>query len=324
MSRSRRVYVIVGLLAASAAGVTVGATALTADRPEPGSAAKPRAGAPPLALDLGVRVDPEARALRRAQDLYERGRRREAEALFGRHSSAEARIGLAFARWPTGTLDAVEAIARERPGSALARLHHGFVLFWLRRDAAAQTEWQAAARVQPDSASAVRANDLLHPDFAPGLPIFVPSFRPPAGLARLPPPRQLAVLEARARRPDARARILYGVALQRLGRPLSARRQFEAAVLLAPADAEALTAAAVGRFTKDAPARAFSRLGPLTRRFPRAATVRFHLGLLLLWLARVDEARRQLRSASAQDPDGPVGAAARTFLARLPARTGTG
>ena len=314
-------YVIVGLLAASAAGVTVGATALTADRPERGSAASPRAGAPPLALDLGVRADREARALRRAQDLYERGRRREAEAVFRRYPSPEARIGRAFARWPDGTLDAVEGVARERPGSALARLHHGFALFWLRRDAAARAEWQAAARVQPDSASAVRANDLLHPDLAPGLPIFVPSFRPP-GLTRLSPARQLAVLEARARRPDARARILYGVALQRLGRPLSARRQFDAAARLEPADAEALTAAAVGRFTKDAPARAFSRLGPLTRRFPRAATVRFHLGLLLLWLARVDEARRQLRLASAQDPDGPVGGAARAFLARLPARTG--
>ncbi|MDQ3777456.1 MAG: hypothetical protein M3310_01105, partial [Actinomycetota bacterium] len=63
-------------------------------------------------------------------------------------------------------------------------------------------------------------------------------------------------------------------------------------------DPEALAADAVGRFDKEHPERAFSRLGPLARRFPRAATVRFHLGLLLLWIGDVDAARAQLRQAA--------------------------
>ena len=52
-----------------------------------------RAGAPPLSLDLGVRVDQEAVDLRKAMQLYDAGKRAQAGALFARHDSLEARIG---------------------------------------------------------------------------------------------------------------------------------------------------------------------------------------------------------------------------------------
>ena len=105
-----------------------------------------------------------------------------------------------------------------------------------------------------------------------------------------------------AAKPDAHAKLLYGVALQRLGHRLSAQRQYDAAARLDPGDPETQVAAAVGRFDKGKPSAAFSRLGPLTKRFPHAATVRFHLGLMLLWLARarpgaLAEGKRQLRLA---------------------------
>ena len=61
-------------------------------------------------------------------------------------------------------------------------------------------------------------------------------------------------------------------------------------------------AAAVGLFDKARPAQAFSKLGPLSREFPNAATVRFHLGLLLLWSGQVKEARRQLELVRAPSP----------------------
>ncbi len=76
-------------------------------------------------------------------------------------------------------------------------------------------------------------------------------------------------------------------------------------------------AAAVGRFDKDAPSQAFSRLGPLVRRFPRSPTVRFHLGLLLLWIGQVDEAKRQLARAERDGPSTVAGREARRFLDRL-------
>src|SRR4051794_31456743 len=89
-----RGYLVVGVAMAAAAGATVAATALTADHPPKRAAAVTlRAGAPPLLLDLGVRVDPEARALRRAVTLYEAAKRRQARPIFERYRSLEARIG---------------------------------------------------------------------------------------------------------------------------------------------------------------------------------------------------------------------------------------
>lgn len=310
-----RVTAIVAAAAAAAAAATVGVTLATADRPER-EAARPRAGAPPLELDLGVRLDREARDLRRAQILYARGRRGAAAEIFARYDSLEARIGGAFAAWPSGTLERVERLAAAAPERAVAQLHLGFALFWLRRTPEAIVAWRRAVRVEPDSASAVRADDLLHPRFARGLPTFLSGFRPPAALTRLSPPRQLEYLARLARR-GFRGRLLYGVALQRLGKPLSARRQYDAAAELAPASPDAQVAAAVGRFEKAAPARAFSRLGPLARRFPKAATVRFHLGLLLLWIGRVEEAKAQLRRATELGPETAPGREAKRLLDRI-------
>jgi predicted Zn-dependent protease len=107
------------------------------------------------------------------------------------------------------------------------------------------------------------------------------------------------------------------VALQRLGKQRSAEKAFAAAVRMAPHDAEAQVAAAVGLFDKAQPAKAFSQLGPLTRTFPQAATVRFHLGLLLLWSGQVKEARRQLELVSTVEPGSPLRGVANEYLAEL-------
>jgi tetratricopeptide (TPR) repeat protein len=310
-------WLIVAVVGAAAAGLTVGLTVLTSGKEGGVAALQPRAGSPPLALDLGVRIDPEAKALRNAARLYNSGRRADAGPIFARYHSLQARVGLAFSRWRDDSLRDVQGLAAASPRSAFARLHLVLAYLWAGRGEEALSAWRAALRVEPDSASAVHADDLLHPNFAQGLPVFVSTFSVPAGIARLSPPRQLAALAAAAERPDAHAKMLYGIALQRLGKPLSAERQYAAAALLAPADPEAQVAAAVGSFSKAKPSLAFSRLGPLARRFPKAATVRFHLGLLLLWIGSLDPARRQLRLAVRDDPDGPLGREARLFLERL-------
>jgi tetratricopeptide (TPR) repeat protein len=178
--------------------------------------------------------------------------------------------------------------------------------------------WRRAAAAEPDTAAAVHAQDLLHPNLpVPGLPPFVPSFQPPKAITALPPPQRFAALARAARGGDVHAKLLYGVALQQLGRPVSAEREFGAAARLAPNDPEARVAAAVGLFTKAAPQRAFGRLGPLTAVFPHAATVRFHLGLLLLWLREIPQARVQLRKAQAEAPGSVLGREAGRFLSRL-------
>jgi tetratricopeptide (TPR) repeat protein len=323
MSPRTRILVIAGVAASVAAGGTVALAVITSsDEGGKPRSETPLAGAPPLVLDLGVRVDPEAKALRRAERLYSQKRRAAAGRVFERYDSPEAQVGAAFAGWPDSSVARIEGLAEERPRDSLVLLHLGYANLWAGKEEDAAAAWRRAAQAQPDSASAQRADDALHPDFPSGQPFFVPSFRPPPGLARLEPPAQLAALERRARGNDARAKLLYGLALQRLGHRISARRQYDAAARLAPRDVDAQVAAAVGRFDKSRPTEAFSRLGPLTRRFPQAATVRFHLGLLLLWLTRnqpgsVDEAKRQLRLAQQEEPGSPLAREAKRLLAGL-------
>ena len=50
-------------------------------------------------------------------------------------------------------------------------------------------------------------------------------------------------------------------------------------------------AAAVALFDKANPSLTFSRLGPLAQRYPKSQSVRFHLGLCLLWLGSVKTQR---------------------------------
>ncbi len=319
VSSRARIYAAVAAAAALAAVIAVGAAVLPGDEPgppAPAPAATPRAGTPPLALDLGVRDDAEARALRRAASLYERERTADALALFSRYGSLEARVGASFARWPVGTVDRLQQLAGLYPRSALVQLHLGLARYWARLPGAEQA-WREAADVEPDTPYAVVAGDLLHPEFARGLPLFLPSFETPAAIRAQPPAQQLAALERAAASGGVREKLLYGVALQRLGRPRSAERVFAAAGRLAPDDAEAQVAAAVGRFAKDAPAVAFSQLGPLARRFPDEPTVRFHLGVLLLWTGRVEEAKRQLGLARKTRPGSPLAREAERYLERI-------
>jgi tetratricopeptide (TPR) repeat protein len=321
VSPRARTTLLVGVAASVAAAVVVGATLLQSESTEPTrapsqGAQEPR-GAPPLLLDLGLRRTAEAAALRRAAALYERGRRDAARTIFARFGSLNARVGAALARWPDGAVTELERLALTYPGSGLVQLNLGLALFWADRREEAVAAWRRVGRIEPDSLSAVRAQDLLHPNAPRGLPSFVPSFPPPASVARLAPDRQLAALARDARRDDVRAKLLYGVALQRVGRPLSAEREFAAAAALAPRNVEAQVAAAVGRFTKAEPERAFSRLGPLARRYPRSPTVRFHLGLLLLWVGQVEEAQRQLRLAREAGPTTTLGREAGRLLDRL-------
>lgn len=317
----RRTYLYVALAAAAAAALVVATVAFTRTSTGSGTppASPPPSGgrAPTLVLDLRLRTDPEARALRHANRLYSAGQRRAAARIFARYSSLQARVGAALAAWPRGTVRRLERLAESHPDSALVLLHLGLARVSSGDTKAAETAWQQALARDPDTESAVQAESLLYPRYVPGLPPFVASLAAPRDLERLPPSRQLAALRREARRGDVRAKLLYGAALQRLGRRVSAEREFAAAARLAPADAEAQTARAVGLFSKADPARAFSRLGPLTGRFPRAQTVRFHLGELLLWLGQLQEARRQLRLARAEGPATLLGRTANEFLARL-------
>jgi hypothetical protein len=310
----RRIAGLVALLALCAVVVVVVAVVSSG---EDGSAsathAQPRPGRPPLSLALGFRTDPEAQRLARAAALYSDGRLARAESIFARYDSLEARVGSAYATWPRGSLERLEELANLYPKSALVELHLGLARLW-----AAQGDptsaWRSALDDGPDSPYAVLAGNLLHPELPRGLPAFIPSFSAPRSVTRLPAARQLSALRTRAESGRARDWVLYGVGLQRVGRPVSARRAFDRAAQLAPRDVEARVAAAVGAFDKDDPTPAFAALGPLTRVFPKDPTVRFHLGVLLLWTGRIKPAERQLRLASHIRPGSVMAREAARYL----------
>ena len=312
MSARTRTVLVVAALAALAGVVVAGAAVLSAEE-EPAPAAaeatpQPRQGLPPLALSFGLRDDAEAADLRRAVALYDAGKASQAAAIFARYDSLEAKLGAAFAAWP-GSEDRIEQLGALYPRSALVQLHLGLARLWAGMGGAL-TAWREARDVEPDTPYAVRADDFIHArEFAPGRPTFTPSFS--YRLEGETPAEQLAALRADR---SLRGRLLLGVQLQRLERPVSAQRAFAEALALAPNDVDALVADAVGRYDKSNPAASFSRLGPLSRRFPKAATVRFHLGLLLLWQKDVDEAKRQLELARAAEPESRIAAEATRFL----------
>ena len=317
MQPRTRVLVFVFLAAVAAAGATVGLTALTSD-PKPGGRRSAPTGRRCSSTSGSAPTPRPSRSVARSGSSPT-GKRDAAAATFARFRSVDAQVGRRRGRMagehghgPAGARR--RARRRTRPSGCISARPSTATA----RRAEAEAEWRAAKLAEPDSLLAVRASDYLNPQYpVPGIPVFVPGFAYPSGLSGLTPRRQLEVLQRRARAGNSRAKILYGVALQRLGRQLSAERQYAAAARLAPDDPEAQAAAAVGRFDKDRPAAAFSRLGPLSRRFPQAATVRFHLGLLLLWLGQVDEGRRQLVRARRLAPGSPIGREAARYLARL-------
>ena len=316
VSPRSRVIALTVLAAAVASVVVVGVVALQTESPEGVAAGPtPRPGAPPLTLELGVRADPEAVALRRAGRLYADGRRLEAGRTFARYDSLEARVGRAFATWPDGTVDRLNRLAGLHPQKAVVQLNLGVALFWAGLSGA-EDAWRAAAASEPDTPYAIAAGNLLHPEYARGIPVFVTTVPLPEGLDGRTPAAQLELLRKGAET-SVDGKLLYGVALQRLGRQRSARRVFDAAATEAPGNVEAQVAAAVGRFDKARPVDAFSRLGPLTRRFPGKATVRFHLGLLLLWSGEVKEAKTQLVRATRAEPGSPIAREAQRYLDEL-------
>jgi hypothetical protein len=257
LSARIRVWLAVALAALAAAGTAVGVTLATRTH-------LPKVPRPPLA------EDPTAPAL------------------------VVTEVQAALHAWPNGTVARLRIAADEHPRSALVRLELGLALTAGGDLPAARRAWREAARVQPDSPSAVFAENALHPETPRNNPPFVPSF---------------TVAHTKVQH-----LLVRGVELQAALRPVSAERAFAAAARLAPQNPEAQVAAAVGLYDKDHPELAFSRLGPLVRRFPRAQTVRFHLGLLLIFLRQLPLARHELTLARAEGPETPLGKRAELLL----------
>jgi tetratricopeptide (TPR) repeat protein len=312
---------IVAVAALATAAAVVGATVLQTRGEHttvPGAVTKARPGPPVLQLEFGLRRDREARALAEAERLYDGRHVAEAAAIFRRYHSIEGQLGLAFSGWRgPSSLGAVKTLAAAHPSDLAALLNLGWADYQAGRNADAAAAWQRVAALGRNSPYGVDAEDALHSG-PPGLPPLVTGLELPKALANLPAAAQVAALKRAAAGDDVRAKLLYGATLWNILRmPLSAERQFAAAARLAPHDAVARAAAAVGLFSKARPTPAFAHLGPLTAVFPHSAVVEFHLGVLLLYIGERAKSAEHLRAAVAAGPQSPYAKPARTLLASL-------
>jgi predicted Zn-dependent protease len=319
MTARGRVLTIVAGAAVLAVAGTVGVTLLQTrgeSTTAPGAVTKPRPGRPPVFLEFGIRADQQARDLARAASLLNTGKVQQAGAIFARYHSVQAEIGAAFAGWPGKGLNDLKRLVASHPESPAAQFNLGMAYYWSGRVADAATAWRRVAVRYPDSPESVEAENVLYPPprFAKDLPFIVLSLAQPSAPSLA---AQLRLLARAAQQPDVDAKLRYGLALWQLWRRVSAERQFDAAAKLAPNNPVARTAAAMGRFTKRAPVRAFSRLGPLTAEFPHAAVVRFHLGVLLIWTRQPTKALKQFELAIADEPRSIYGKEGKRFVAAL-------
>jgi tetratricopeptide (TPR) repeat protein len=309
MSPRARVYAVVAAAALVAAAAVVGVAYLQArgqSTTRAGAVTKPHAGLPPLFFDFGTRSDAESSALARGAALLHDGKRAQAAAIFDRYDSVQAQIGRAFAAWPSGSLDEMKHLLALHEDDPVVNLHYAIALYWSGRNADAVKQFQAVDTKFPDSASSVDAEDILYADrFVPGLPHMIAPVAIPSG-------RTIGEQLAKATSPLQR-----GVIDWYLDRRVSARRALTEAARAAPADPMVQTLAAVSYYSKRNPTAAFSRLGPLSGRFPKAAVVYLHLGELLLWQKELQKARTQLEKAVAVEPRSVYAAQAKKLLSAL-------
>ncbi len=213
----------------------------------------------------------------------------------GVSSTRRALVARLFAGPPRAATRGLEPVAQAAPKDPVVEFNYGIALFCAGYLNEAEVAFRAAKQAGRDTFYEMRADEFLHPQlFVPrdGLyPLFEPTGREPL--------------------------LLRGAILQRGGHQHSAERLFARSARLHPTSDEAQVAAAVGRFDEDNLSAAFSRLGPLVRRFPRSQTVRYHLGLLLAWTGQRAQATREFRLARSAGPLTRLGKEASTFLAGL-------
>jgi tetratricopeptide (TPR) repeat protein len=341
---SRRLLAVL-LLALVGAGAVVGLTALTAsDEPladdSPAAEADPLAGRPPLlvlpvpetlgrtgearrtAVEDATRARPDdvdAWLALAAVDL-ELERRQEAATALQRAGSLApddprveaALITLSYdPTQPELAISELAALVDRAPDSSLARFQLGVAQLWAGHAGDAERTLVAMREQADDDFYRAAADDLLHPEIAPGYPPFFTSFDPDEG--------DIARLEAIAgeRANDAKAQLQLGAALQAAGRRNDAAEAYARALTLAPASVEAQVARAMNAFDKDDPAGStFAILGPLVRDNPDVASARFHLGVALLWLRDTERARAELRQVERDAPGSRLARLAKALADR--------
>ena len=199
----------------------------------------------------------------------------------------------AAVRRAIGSVAKLEQLENRYPKDPAVQINFGRALICAGYLGDATQALEAAKRAGRDTQYEIDADQLLHPSFfQAGYPVFQPSS------AKIP-------------------LLVQGAILQRQGHQHSAERLYAKAARLHPDDVEAQVAAAVGRFDEDNPSAAFSRLGPLTKTFPRSQVVRYYLGLLLVWIGERKQAVAEFEKTVALGPHTQLGRQVQGLLRQI-------
>lgn len=208
-------------------------------------------------------------------------------------STHVAAVRAAFAKGAKKAALALEPLAQESPKDAVVAFNDGLALYCAGYPNEAATAFRQAKKVGANTYYRVQADLLLHPQY------FQKGGYPPFEY-------------------DGRDRLLIrGQVAQRGYHQVTAESLWARAAKLHPDDVDALVAAAVGRFDMDDLSASFSRLGPLAKRFPKSQTVRFHLGLLLVYIGQRKQAIAEFQQAEALGPGTELGKQAAKLLAGI-------
>lgn len=213
----------------------------------------------------------------------------------GVRSTQVAAVRRAFARWSGSSVPTLEELARDHPKDPVVAFNYGIALLCRGYLADATTQLERAKTVGRNTYYEMRADELLHPQF----------FQPSDGLYPVFQPQGNDPL------------LIRGALAQRQGHQHTAERLYARAARLHPAEVEAKVAVAVGLFDEDHLNRSFSRLGPLTSRYPTSQSAHFHLGLLAVWTGQAKAAETQFAAAARLGPHTALGKQAAALLGKL-------
>ena len=213
----------------------------------------------------------------------------------GVRSTQVAPVRSAFRSWSGSSVSKLEQLARNNPKDPVVAFNYGIALLCRGYLADATTALERAKAAGRDTYYEMRADELLHPQF----------FQPSDGLYPVFQPQGTDPL------------LIRGALAQRQGHQHTAERLYARAAKLHPGEVEAKVAAAVGLFDEDHLNRSFSRLGPLSARYPDSQSAHFHLGLLAVWTGQARSAETQFAAAVRLGPHTALGKQASALVGKL-------
>jgi hypothetical protein len=307
--RRRRLVVLLALAAvigvAAAAAVAVSARDEGSQPAAAAASCRALSGRPPLALDLPGAALP-------AQD--EQSNDAVLRAAERRLPAGDVRISvgrLVNAYGSAGAAATLRGLQRLDQSQPVVRLHEGLVELWAGDCTAAERTLQ---RVRTDDLYGYYgtvADNTLHTDQRPGLPIYIPPDGTPGGT--------VGQLRARVRQHPHDGSSWLGLAYgeEVVGNRRAALAAAKRARAVDPTAVSPRVAVAVIGYDKADPTASFAVLGPLTAQASDPTEVLFHLGLLLYWRKQDTDAVAQWRQVVSESPASIYGKIAAQLMRQI-------